>query len=218
MICKTAKQAFYRLSIVFIISGCSTATTQIVPTKYDENTSARLRVYGHNGIKMNVYKDVDGCPTSADSESALHISGSLRQSFKSLFSTQDNTSIGMPLADIDHSKNDFFVGQEFYTEIVIPSKKPVTIFTAFNGTQSAGTLESGSFTIVRYCRPMAVTFYPKEGQDYESYLYVNLKEEYCEIKLVRLDSKGKEIDDVNKTVRKGCGTPRAEWDSVKNFL
>lgn len=169
------KKYLFLSSAVLLLSGCSTAITKIQPSEYDANNSARLRIFGNNGIGIVVYQNINGCPYAADN--GLRVSGKIQQSINAFLAQQDNLSIGMPISDRVKNPYQSIFGNDFFTELVVPAK-PITIQATFTSADQS------------YCKPITVTLFPEAGKDYETVLNIDKIDRYCQLKILRIDNDG----------------------------
>lgn len=193
---KTVKKYFFLSIAVLLLTGCSTATTKIQPSEYDAKNSARLRVFGNNGIGMVIYTNMNECPLS--SENGLRVSGKIQQSINAFLSQEDNISIGMPVSDRVKNPYQSIFGNDFFTELVIPAK-PITIQSTFTSADYS------------YCKPITVTLFPEAGKDYETVLNINKIDRYCQLKILRIDNDGNSFEDVKISHHPQCKAPKFEF-------
>lgn len=194
--CTIVRKYLFLSITLLLLSGCSTATTKIQPSEYDAKNSARLRVFGNNGIGMVVYQNINGCPYAADN--GLRVSGKMQQSLNAFLSQQDNLSIGMPISDRVKNPYQSIFGNDFYTESIIPAK-PITIQSTFTSADQS------------YCKPITVTFFPEAGKDYETVLNINKIDRYCQLKILRIDNNGNSFEDVKISHHPQCKAPKFEF-------
>lgn len=194
--CTIVRKYLFLSITLLLLSGCSTATTKIQPSEYDAKNSARLRVFGNNGIGMVVYQNINGCPYEADN--GLRVSGKMQQSLNAFLSQQDNLSIGMPISDRVKNPYQSIFGNDFYTESIIPAK-PITIQSTFTSADQS------------YCKPITVTFFPEAGKDYETVLNINNIDCYCQLKILRIDNDGNSFEDVKISHHPQCKAPKFEF-------
>lgn len=166
---------------VIMFSGCSSKVVNTV--NYDTSSSARLRIFGMNGIRMVMYPGMNACEAKKSKE-AIRASGGLKQSLKSLFLSQDSNSIGMVETDRVRNPHHGVMSNEFYTEYVIPGNAPTTVATSFSSGPSA------KGTASYYCDTITSTFYAEAGKDYEAFLKINNPEGYCELIVQSIDKSG----------------------------
>lgn len=193
----TIVRKYLFLSItVLILSSCSIATTKVQLSEYDAKNSARLRVFGNNGIGMVIYPNMNECPQSSDN--GLRVSGKIQQSLNAFLSRQDNISIGMPISDRVKNPYQSIFGNDFYTESIIPAK-PITIQSTFTSADHS------------YCKPITVTFFPEAGKDYETVLNIDKIDRYCQLKILRIDNDGNSFEDVKIAHHPQCKAPKFEF-------
>jgi hypothetical protein len=111
---RIVKKYLFLSIAVLLLSGCSTSTTKIQPAEYDTKNSARLRVFGNNGIGMVIYPNMNKCPQSSDN--GLRVSGKIQQSLNTFLSQQDSISIGMPISDRVENPYQSIFGNELSEE------------------------------------------------------------------------------------------------------
>ncbi|MBV8046768.1 MAG: hypothetical protein JO171_06430 [Paludibacterium sp.] len=118
---------------------------------------ARIRVFGHNGVGLNFYRNStcyqQGFFGLTGGES---VSGRLGASFASFLGTATNSTIGMPETNstIHLHDRDEVLSKMFYREFEVAPGEPLTV---------AAELGLPGVT----CSPLAVTFKPAAGKDYE---------------------------------------------------
>jgi len=193
---KIVRKYFFLSIAVLLLLGCSTARTKIQPSEYDNKNSARLRVFGNNGIGMVIYPNMNECPKSSDN--GLRVSGKIQQSLNAFLSQQDNISIGMPISDRVKNPYQSIFGNDFYTESIIPAK-PITIQSTFTSADHS------------YCKPITVTFFPEAGKDYETVLNIDKIDRYCQLKILRIDNDGNSFEDVKTSYYPQCKAPKFEF-------
>ncbi|MGE4399429.1 MAG: hypothetical protein AB7D29_07900 [Campylobacterales bacterium] len=161
---------------VLTLSGCASKVVDVV--SYDSNTSARMRIFGMNGIATYVYTGLDRCDISRSSN-VIKASGGIKDSLKSLLLSRDSHSIGIPSSDRVKNPHHGILSNEFYNEYVIPANKLTTVKASFN---------SGPGSVVSYCDTISRTFFAEPGRDYEAFLTV--KGGYCMLTVQAVENTG----------------------------
>ncbi|WP_338522488.1 hypothetical protein NUH87_20655 [Pseudomonas batumici] len=137
---------------VVLLGGCSSAkdVSRAQSVVYDPTTSARIRLFGNNGLPVAIKPGQDCASTE---EPVLAYGYTVADKLNSTLGRHTNQSIGMPASwRSDHPNYG-----ESYSEFVIPAGKPSVILMK---------MEAGEV----FCLPSARVLVPQAGQDYEAYL------------------------------------------------
>lgn len=162
------------LKSVAILIGIALAATAAAEPAPGAETPARLRLFGQNGIGVMFYRN-STCykmgflgPYGGES-----VSGGLVDAFSSFIGKANNTVIGMPETVNTKMQNekDGILSKAYYKEYTVKPDESLTIFTALG--------DASGF----HCGPIAFSFTPKAGADYEGFLEVNWKEKICRFNL-----------------------------------
>jgi hypothetical protein len=173
------------LSVIILLSGCALSPDlQTVQTDYDPKTEARIRVYS---LSRTFLFPGRSC-YSANDENIISIKEA------PLFVTRQR-DIGMPKRG----------GTATFHEYVIPANQPLTIVSMRGRSRrwlNAPPSNQASSTSRRtYCGPVAITFIPQPGEDYEAFFGTSLgRNRYCFIRLQRLTQISEthlKVEDVN---------------------
>ncbi|WP_426133451.1 hypothetical protein [Pseudomonas sp. PWP3-1b2] len=139
-----------------LLSGCS-VTGYEKPIPYDQATTARIRLFGNNGLPVAGNPGQD----CASSKEPLFAYGyTVADKVNSTLGQHTKRSIGMPAS----WRSDHLSYGESYAEFVIPAGVPsVVVMKMVTGEA--------------FCVPDARVFVPEAGKDYEAYL--QRQDGYC---------------------------------------
>ena len=171
--CNRLFHSIFIFSVIIILSGCALSPDlQTVQTDYDPKTEARIRVFS---IDRTFLFPGRSC-YSANDENMISV-------YRTHFATIRD--IGMPRR----------VGMiSRYHEYVIPTNQPLTIVSLLNRSRrwlnAPPSNQVASTSSRTYCGPVAITFIPQPGEDYEavfgtSWGFDSVRR-YCFIRLQRL--------------------------------
>jgi hypothetical protein len=142
------------LVIVALLPVISVANDQAVPVA----DSARLRLFGQNGVGVNYYRN-----SACQGGENVRVSGGLGDAFSSFIGTASNQSIGMP--DTPNTRNQAarngILSKAYFREYQIAAGQPITITMSFKSNPGKRS---------EYCKTIATTFVPEKGKDYEGAL------------------------------------------------
>jgi len=143
------KTLLLALFSVLFLSGCG-STSYEKPTPYDQATTARIRLFGNNGLPVAINPGQD----CASSKESLYAYGyTLADKINSTLGQHTKRSVGMPAS----WRSDHLSYGESYTEFVIPAGLPsVVVMKMLSGEA--------------FCVPAPRVFVPEAGKDYEAYL------------------------------------------------
>ena len=128
--------------------------------------SARLRLFGQNGIGVTLYKN-SACTGGAES---IRVSGGFGSALSSLFGSVTNESIGIPetITSSSLAQRDGALSKAYFREYAVESGKPLTVTMGFQDP-----------ALRKYCKTIAATFIPAPDSDYEGRLDVDLNKGQC---------------------------------------
>ncbi len=144
-----------RLLAIFstlLLSGCGSINHKqpIQEQPYDQATSARIRLFGNNGLPAAINPGQD----CASSKEPIYAYGdTLADKFNSTLGKHTIRSIGMPAS----WRSDHLSYGESYSEFVIPAGAPSVVVMKMVTDQFR-------------CVPAPQVFTPEAGKDYEAYL------------------------------------------------
>lgn len=140
------------ISSVLFLSGCGSTNHEqpIQDQPYDLTTTARIRLFGNNGLPVAINPGQD-CDSSK--EPRLAYGYTVADKIKSTLGQHTKRSIGMPAS----WKSEHLSYGESYSEFVIPAGKPSVVVMKLVTDQASCVLD-------------ARVFVPEAGKDYEAYL------------------------------------------------
>lgn len=138
---------------ILLLSGCGSTSHErsIQDHPYDPANSARIRLYGNNGLLAEINPG-QACDSSKEPLGAY--GQSFADKINSTLGQHTKRSVGMPIS----WKSAHLSYGESYSEFVIPAGKPSVVRTRL-------------LTAEVRCAPDARVFVPEAGKDYEAYLY-----------------------------------------------
>ena len=169
----TLRAAFAVLTVA--LSGCASTQLPGADQNYDPSASARIRLFGQNGMPTVMKVQTDQKANGGEIE--INVGGSLGDAFGSLMGTVSNQSIGIPETENTQNLKEMngILSKAFYREFVIPAGKQVKVRNAFIGLSATSYASVGNMNMTHYqksCNGESVKFTPQAGKDYEvgSYL------------------------------------------------
>jgi hypothetical protein len=143
------KTLLLTLFSVLFLSGCS-STSNEKSFPYDQATTARIRLFGNNGLPVAINPGQD----CASSKEPLYAYGyTVADKVNSTLGQHTKRSVGMPAS----WRSDHLSYGESYAEFVIPAGLPsVVVMKMLTGEA--------------FCVPDPRVFVPEAGKDYEAYL------------------------------------------------
>ncbi|PPU54616.1 hypothetical protein XdyCFBP7245_17390 [Xanthomonas dyei] len=153
-----------------------------------DGASARIRMFGQNGIGIVLYKDAVCTATYGEK---VRASGSLKSAFGSLMGSVKNESIGIPETEnTRHLRDRKMIGSKpFYKEYAIEPGKPVVVEAG--ASSPAHWSQSPGYHIGWSCGALlASTFVPEPGADYEVALNLDFRSSVCTLAVNRVDANG----------------------------
>lgn len=135
-----------------VLCGCSSAIHEapIELQPYDQATTARIRLFGNNGLPAAINPGQD-CTSSK--KPILAYGYTVADKVNSTLGRHTMRSVGMPAS----WKSDNLSYGESYSEFVIPAGEPTVLLLKMSTEQLS-------------CVPPRLTFVPEAGKDYEAYL------------------------------------------------
>jgi|GEM_PF-150298 len=177
----TIKTYCKMITLCIAISSSAHAENETAPA-----SSARIRLFGQNGIGVMFYKN-STCYKSSflGPYGGESISGGLGNSFSSLIGISSNTSIGIPETETTKKQKEQngFLSKSYFKEYAIEAGKPLTVFAALNDASGI------------HCGPLAILFTPESGKDYEEVLEIHPEERICHLIIneIKTDSNNVEL-------------------------
>ena len=147
------------------LSACVNTELSSVNKQYDQNTDARIRLYGQNGRPTEMIVDPNG-----KAEKVI-VGGSMGQAFGSLFHLKGNESIGMPESSFSKDPSQFNnIGSgAFYKEFIIPANTEIELKSSIDTPDHQYRISSDTVMVSSMsCRSKKVTFKSEAGKDYEA--------------------------------------------------
>lgn len=135
-----------------LLSGCGSTNYEqpIQEQPYDQATSARIRLFGNNGLPVAINPGQD----CASSKEPLFAYGyTIADQVNSTVGRHTKRSVGMPSS----WRSDHLSYGESYSEFVIPAGAPSVVVMKMVTDQA-------------FCVPPTRVFIPEAGKDYEAYL------------------------------------------------
>lgn len=134
---------------VLLLSGCGSARYE-KPIPYDQATTARIRLFGNNGLPVAINPGQD----CASSKEPLFAYGyTVADKVNSTLGQHTKRSVGMPAS----WRSEHLSYGESYAEFVVPAGVPSVVVMKMVAAEAS-------------CVPDARVFVPEAGKDYEAYL------------------------------------------------
>lgn len=163
------------------LSAMARADTSPVP---DAAASARIRLFGQNGISVKFYRN-SACYKSGlfGSGGAEVVSGGAGDAFLSLLGASSNTRIGMPdsPATRNLSARSGVLSKAYFKEYSVAAGEPLTVLTSFRDVSGY------------YCKNIARSFVPEAGADYEASMDLSFAHGTCELSVRRIQTEGEQV-------------------------
>jgi hypothetical protein len=152
--------AMQQRSDLFKLAQVQAAAAAAAVNRGEKLAPARLRMFGSNGSMARLTKR-SACAGGANE---VTVSDPLLQQFASLggLRTVSNVSLEMPQTKASRSEQGTSGWKGFYQEHEVPSGEPTTITLGMLG-----------------CAPMAASFIPVPGEDYESSIELDTSSNRC---------------------------------------
>ena len=158
-----------------MLVACSTTpSSPLEPASHDPAKSARIRLYGSNGVGIVFYPGKDSVPSSGDG--GIRVSGGFGEAFASFIGASSNRGIGMPQSRRSQEMSTAFLAKEYYQEYTVAADQPVALSMALIGAPYVPPpIIAGVPVMVRTitgCSSIEGSFVPQPGRDYDVYLSV----------------------------------------------
>ncbi|NVZ71743.1 hypothetical protein [Pseudomonas costantinii] len=177
---KSLNILLWPLFSLLLLSGCG-STNYEKPIPYDQASTARIRLFGNNGLPVAINPGQD-CDSSKEPIYAYGYS--FADKFNSTLGQHTKRSVGMPPS----WRSDRLSYGESYTEFVIPAGVPSVVSMKMLAAEAS-------------CVPDPRVFTPEAGKDYEAYLY--RKNGFCS-GVIQLLSDIESPDDIAKVPSRSC--------------
>ncbi|WP_317203031.1 hypothetical protein [Janthinobacterium sp.] len=147
----------------------------------DQAGTSRIRLFGQNGVKVDVYKNsscVGGGATS------ISVSGGLGDAFSSFLGSPSNVRLGIKDTPntLNSSKRNGILSTAYFREYEVASDQALTIAASFRSSPSRKYLA---------CDVVSATFTPQAGKDYEAAF--DIRSDQCELVINEVQENDKEI-------------------------
>jgi hypothetical protein len=180
-----------RIVLVLIASACATPALAEEQAHRAASTSARIRLFGQNGVGIVLYKDA---VCTAKYGEKIRASGSLGSAFGSLLGTVKSEGIGIPETQNTRNLRDrkMIGSKPFYKEYALEAGKPVVV-EAGAGSPAHWSQTPG-FNVGWNCGALLTSsFVPQAGADYEVALNLDFRHSVCILAVNRVNSDGQVI-------------------------
>ncbi|MEG1768947.1 MAG: hypothetical protein RR311_10805 [Comamonas sp.] len=158
-------------ALIFLLSACSTAQAPTSSQNYNQENSAKVRLYG-----LNQKPSIMTVQTGHGANGRVvkySVGGNIADAFDHFICVGKNESVG--IAETENTRNiksgDGILSKAFYREFVIPAGRPVEVENAFVGLTALPFAGKGVVQSQGSCSSAKVRFTPEAGRDYEVCTY-----------------------------------------------
>ena len=158
-------------ALIFLLSACSTTQAPTSSQNYNQENSARVRLYG-----LNQKPSIMTVQTGQGGKGKVvkySVGGNIADAFDYFICMGKNESIG--IAETENARSiksgEGILSKAFYREFVIPAGRPVEVENAFVGLTALPFAAKGVVQSQGSCESAKVRFTPEAGRDYEVCTY-----------------------------------------------